>query len=113
MNTSKAASGFTIDPSILRQAEITWRRAAVRRTDRRELAEELSNELTAAAEAGLPPSAVTGDDVTPTMHAWADERGRRGAPDGTRRLCRPHWSALLQAWVSCSRFSTSVSTTAS
>lgn len=79
MNTSKTASSFTIDPSILlRHAEITWRRAAVRRTDRRDMREELSNELTAAAEAGLPPSAVTGDDVAATMREWADERGVTG-----------------------------------
>ncbi|TCN51617.1 hypothetical protein EV641_1094 [Rhodococcus sp. SMB37] len=89
MNTSKTASGFTIDPSILRQAKITWRRAAVRRTDRREMGDELSNELTAAAEAGLPPSAVTGDDVAATMRAWADERGMTG--------CAGRYAAIVPA----------------
>lgn len=89
MNTSKTAPGFTIDPSILRRAEITWRRAAVRRTDRRDMREELSNELTAAIEAGLPASAVTGDDVAATMRAWADERGVTG--------CAGRYAAIVPA----------------
>lgn len=78
MNMSKTPAGSTIDPSILKQAETTWRRAAVRRNDRRAMAQELTNELTAAAQAGLAPTAVTGDDAVATLRAWADERGVTG-----------------------------------
>lgn len=78
MNTAKTPAETTIDSAILEQAQSVWRRAAVRRTDRRILTRELADELTAAADAGLPPSAVTGDDVGATLRAWAEERGVTG-----------------------------------
>ncbi|MDH6284219.1 hypothetical protein [Prescottella agglutinans] len=66
------------DPTALRDAKRIWRRAAVRRADRRLLLAELSDELTAADADGLPASAVVGDDPELTLRAWADERGVSG-----------------------------------
>lgn len=66
------------DPKVLREAKRVWRRAAVRRADRRLLLAELSDELTAADADGLPASAVVGDDPAQTLRAWADERGLSG-----------------------------------
>lgn len=75
MTTEKPAPGSDLDLSIVSRAEKVWRRAGVRRSDRREMAHELAGELAAAADAGHPPTAVTGDDLDVTMRAWADERG--------------------------------------
>ncbi|WP_430332234.1 hypothetical protein [Rhodococcus sp. ACT016] len=66
------------DPLVLRQATRIWRKAAVRRSDRRALLAELSDELSAAEADGLPASAVVGDDPEQTLRAWADERGLSG-----------------------------------
>lgn len=71
MTTTNPATEST----IVADAERIWRKAGVRRRDRRELARELAGELAASAEAGLPPTTVTGDDLAATMRAWADERG--------------------------------------
>ena len=66
------------DPLLLRNAKRIWRRAAVRRTDRRALLAELKAELTAADADGLPAGAVVGDDPEQTLRAWADERELSG-----------------------------------
>ncbi|QCQ90861.1 hypothetical protein [Rhodococcus sp. SGAir0479] len=71
-------SSATADARVLRQAARVWRRAAVRRADRRDLLAELSAELTAAGTDGVPASAVTGADPERTLRAWADERGLSG-----------------------------------
>jgi len=65
-------------PKILRDAKRIWRRAGVRRVDRRALLTELSDELTAADADGLPTSAVVGENSEETLRAWADERGLSG-----------------------------------
>ncbi len=65
-------------PKILRDAKRIWRRAGVRRVDRRALLTELSDELTAADADGLPASSVVGDDHEETLREWADERGLSG-----------------------------------
>lgn len=66
------------DPLLLRDAKRIWRRAAVRRTDRRALLTELSDELTAADADGLPANSVVGDDPEETLREWADERELSG-----------------------------------
>ncbi len=64
--------------AVLARAGRVWRRAGVRRQDRRDLAAELDAELTAAAGDGLPGSAVLGDDPETTLRDWAGERGLAG-----------------------------------
>ncbi|MEE2061555.1 hypothetical protein [Rhodococcus artemisiae] len=75
MTTANPAPGSALDPSIVARAERVWCKAGVRRSDRREMAQELAGELAAATDAGHPPTTVTGDDLDATMRAWADERG--------------------------------------
>ncbi|GAB2649878.1 hypothetical protein ABI214_03460 [Prescottella soli] len=65
-------------PKILRDAKRIWRRAGVRRVDRRALLTELSDELTAADADGLPASSVVGNNREETLRAWADERELSG-----------------------------------
>lgn len=63
---------------LVAQARRSWRAAGVRRSDRDELATELSDELQAALAEERPVTDVVGDDPRSTFRAWALERGVAG-----------------------------------
>ena len=75
---SQAAAPSNADTAVLRLAERTWRRAGVRRSDRRELRNDLAAELTGASAAGLPSSAVLGPDPAATVRQLAQENDLAG-----------------------------------
>ena len=75
---SQATAPSNADTAVLRLAERTWRRAGVRRSDRRELRNDLAAELTGAAAAGLSSSAVLGADPAATFRQLAQENGLAG-----------------------------------
>ena len=75
---SRATAPSDADTAVLRLAERTWRRAGVRRSDRRELRTDLAAELTGASAAGLSSSAVLGPDPAKTFRQLAQENDLAG-----------------------------------
>jgi hypothetical protein len=75
---SQATAPSNADTAVLRLAERTWRRAGVRRSDRRELRNDLAAELSGASAAGLSSSAVLGPDPAATVRQLAQENDLSG-----------------------------------
>ncbi|MDJ0363469.1 hypothetical protein [Rhodococcus sp. H29-C3] len=63
---------------ISRRATTLWRRAGVRRTDRRTLLTELDTELDAAQHDGHAVTSVLGHDSDEMLRSWAHEREMSG-----------------------------------
>lgn len=63
---------------ILRRANLAWWRAGVTRGARRELTDDLRDELRAATADGVPLDQVVGENGSEMFRDWASERGLTG-----------------------------------